>query len=421
MSHDDDSHYLRQVTALGDRCAVVTHQAIFSRNGIKLVESGTRVTGALFDKLMAHKLLPPIDECVTVDNAVDAAKLHSNVRDLLGDEPTYGALLPDSAERDALARVFLDVPVPPQLAVKLTVAREQRPEIFHHAIKVAWLAAVIASRSSEDTVCATDAVAAGLCHDLGLLHVDPELQDPGRVLRDSQRQQLYAHPVIASAILEKIGVLSSQVSRAVREHHERLDGSGYPRALKQEKLGSLGQLLAVCDVSATLLDALTEVSPSRRLSIILRFNHDKLNQGYIAVLQSMLPPMEIGPSTAGSVESSEIFDLLTRLARSIVHWQTVKEGRQADPTIALIDARIERLERDLADAGVDLDYWTMIDPDFSSQDEHAAELLVIAREGWYQLHAIAQEVRRRWQELSWKDSATVAAVKGLLAEIDANE
>jgi hypothetical protein len=80
-----------------------------------------------------------------------------------------------------------------------------------------------------------------------------------------------------------------------------------------------------------------------------------------------------------------------------------------------------RLERDLADAGIDLDYWTMIDPDFSESDEHAAELLLVAREGRFQLHAIAQEIRRRWKDLSWNDSATVAAVQRLLVTIDADD
>jgi HD-GYP domain-containing protein (c-di-GMP phosphodiesterase class II) len=421
VSQNDDSHYLRQVTALGDRCAVVTHQPIFSRNGIKLVDRGAQVTGNLFDKLVAHKLLPPIDECVTVEGAVSAEELHGDICDLLGREPAFGALVPDEAERGELARAFLHVPLPPQLAFKLTVAREQRPDIFSHAIRVAWLALVLTSKAGDDTVSATDAVAAGLFHDLGLLHIDPELQDPARLLRDSERQQLHAHPVIASAILEKISSLTSQISRAVREHHERLDGSGYPRALKQDKLGALGQVLAVADVSATLLVEPVEVGSATRLSIILRFNRDKLNQRYIAVLQRALPSADIPPPATESVNSSEILGLLVKLARCLQHWRTLKEGRQGNAAVDLIDGRMERLERDLADAGIDLDYWTMIDPEFTGTDQHAAELFLVAREGRFQLHAIAQEIRRRWKDLSWNDSATVAAVQGLLAAIDADD
>jgi len=121
------------------------------------------------------------------------------------------------------------------------------------------------------------------------------------------------------------------------------------------------------------------------------------------------------------VNSSEILGLLVKLARCLQHWRTLKEGRQGNAAVDLIDGRMERLERDLADAGIDLDYWTMIDPEFTGTDQHAAELFLVAREGRFQLHAIAQEIRRRWKDLSWNDSATVAAVQGLLAAIDADD
>jgi HD superfamily phosphohydrolase YqeK len=253
------------------------------------------------------------------------------VRDLLRHEPTYGALVPEAAERDALARVFLDVPLPQQLAVKITVAREQRPAVLSHAVRVAWLAAVIATKSSDESLSVTDAVAAGLFHDLGLLHIDPELLAPGRALRDTEWQHLQAHPVIASAMLEKIAGLSSQVGRAVREHHERLDGSGYPRALKKGKLGALGQVVAVADVSAKLLDEPAELTSATRPSIILRFSHDKLNQRYVSALQCALPPDDLMSSATGSVDSGGIFHLLVRLASALQHWQKLKVGRRETP------------------------------------------------------------------------------------------
>ena len=70
MTERYDEHYISSVTALGDTHEVVTSQAVFTRNGIKLVDVGARINSAFREKLVQHKLLPPIDQCLTVAGGV---------------------------------------------------------------------------------------------------------------------------------------------------------------------------------------------------------------------------------------------------------------------------------------------------------------------------------------------------------------
>jgi putative nucleotidyltransferase with HDIG domain len=92
----------------------------------------------------------------------------------------------------------------------------------------------------------------GLVHDVGKLSVPNEiLQKPG-ALTDEEYDQIKRHPELGSDLVRQLG-FSAQVARLVLDHHERLDGSGYPRGLGAPDLDLETRILAVCDVFDALL------------------------------------------------------------------------------------------------------------------------------------------------------------------------
>lgn len=66
----ESSHYLRAVTDMAQQRAVVAQDAIYTENGIKLVEKGVQVDSHLYDRLVQHKLREPIDSHLSVDSPV---------------------------------------------------------------------------------------------------------------------------------------------------------------------------------------------------------------------------------------------------------------------------------------------------------------------------------------------------------------
>ena len=92
----------------------------------------------------------------------------------------------------------------------------------------------------------------GLVHDVGKLAVPDEiLQKPG-ALTDEEYDEIKRHPELGSDLVRQLG-FSAQVARLVLDHHERLDGSGYPRGLGAPDLDIETRILAVCDVFDALL------------------------------------------------------------------------------------------------------------------------------------------------------------------------
>jgi HD-GYP domain-containing protein (c-di-GMP phosphodiesterase class II) len=92
---------------------------------------------------------------------------------------------------------------------------------------------------------------AGLLHDIGLLSLPVDLLASTGELDDAARRLLQTHPDASAEILEPLSRVGVPVA-AVRAHHERLDGSGYPRGLRGRQIPVGAELLAVADVYAAL-------------------------------------------------------------------------------------------------------------------------------------------------------------------------
>ena len=414
-----DQHYLRRIVALGEHCPVVTQRPITSERGIKLVDSGVRISDALYDKLARHKLLPELDECLTVDNAVTPESIVGGVRDLLvaGD---FGRLLGDAVDVGPLLAVFAALPLDPVLAFKLTVAREEAPAIYRHSLEVAVCAVVLVmQRTGADQVTCGEAAAAGLFHDLGLLHIDPLLLDGEHVLNEAESHHIYSHPVIGHVMLSRFPEWHPVVSSAVLEHHERLDASGYPRGLEENELSPLGQVLAVAELAAALFSQAHLLPLADYLNIVLALNKGKLNPEIAAQLTQLALqyPGAALPGGADPLYAAVLGELVV-ISTSIQSWHAMLPHFGAQPMVDLISLRLERLEHNLADVGIDLQFWAMVDAALPDDPAALRELQAGAREGRWQLRAIAHEVHRKWAVLEPASSAIKTEILAWLERIE---
>ena len=93
----------------------------------------------------------------------------------------------------------------------------------------------------------------GLLHDIGKLAVpDGILKKPGPLTED-EFAVIQRHPEWGHHLLGELGDFAGSVKRLVLDHHERLDGSGYPRGLSEAQLDLETRILAVCDVYDALM------------------------------------------------------------------------------------------------------------------------------------------------------------------------
>jgi HD-GYP domain-containing protein (c-di-GMP phosphodiesterase class II) len=99
---------------------------------------------------------------------------------------------------------------------------------------------------------------AGLVHDFGRLGVSNAIWDKRGPLTNSEMERVRLHPYLTERMLAFSSTLAPLGAIAV-QHHERLDGSGYPRGLQGDAISTGGRILAAADV----YHALTELRPHR--------------------------------------------------------------------------------------------------------------------------------------------------------------
>ena len=92
---------------------------------------------------------------------------------------------------------------------------------------------------------------AGLIHDMGKISVPGEILSKPGPLNDAELQLIQRHPQVAYDILKQIDFPWS-VDLIVLQHHEKLDGSGYPQGLVGEEILLESRILCVADVVETM-------------------------------------------------------------------------------------------------------------------------------------------------------------------------
>ena len=148
-------------------------------------------------------------------------------------------------------------------------------------------------------------------HDVGKVIVDASvLAKPGR-LTDDEWEQLRRHPVTGADILGRLPQFALATSY-VRHHHERMDGRGYPDAIRAERIPLGARIIAVADS----FDAMTSARPYRqglpREVVLAELARERGAQWDARVVDALLNLLEQGRV---SVPPSEV----AKLARTPVH------------------------------------------------------------------------------------------------------
>jgi HD-GYP domain-containing protein (c-di-GMP phosphodiesterase class II) len=158
----------------------------------------------------------------------------------------------------ALEIVLSDAELESALEAIADFADLKSPWTIGHSRGVAELAFAAAGIHGLSDADARLVRRAGLVHDLGRLGVPNTIWDKGGALTPAEHERVRLHPYLTERMLASSAALAPLGAIAV-QHHERLDGSGYPRALSGDAITPAGRILAAADA----YHAMTEPRPHR--------------------------------------------------------------------------------------------------------------------------------------------------------------
>ena len=116
-----------------------------------------------------------------------------------------------------------------------------------HPVHQALICAIVALDKQLDEARAKSLIAAALTANLAMNELQEVLHLQTTSLTEVQRDQIYDHPDESVRILRSAGVTDEVWLTIVEQHHERIDGSGYPASLNSEEILEEAKLLAIAD------------------------------------------------------------------------------------------------------------------------------------------------------------------------------
>ncbi len=133
---------------------------------------------------------------------------------------------------------------------------------YTHSVGVGVLGIALAKSLFKDSA-SHDLRALGVgffLHDVGKVGIDPSIiTKPGKLTFD-EMQEMKRHPSLGFKLLHETKQLTEESKTIVLQHHERVDGSGYPKGLRGGEIHVYGRICSIADV----YDALTSDRPYRR-------------------------------------------------------------------------------------------------------------------------------------------------------------
>ncbi|HEY4957851.1 MAG TPA: HD domain-containing phosphohydrolase [Caldimonas sp.] len=392
---------VQAVVDLGAQRTIKTSQPIYNAQGVKLLEGGVTIDQSLYDRLVSHRLALPLDECIDASPSVDAAVLRDAARAVIERWPFFARAVPEGRAGKAVLDALATMRLPKPVALHLTLARETRPALFEHSIQMALLAAHLVRESGAERAEIGAAAAAGLLHDLGMLHIQPDLLDSEERLSGDELKPVYVHPLTSSMLVDRFADYPKEVVRAIVEHHERLDGSGYPRGLSGEAMSPLGRVLALAEVVTAMFDGQRQL-PEQRVSLLLRINPRRYDTAHVAAIHRLLA-VPAAPGDGDGIAAEPLIARLLRLIEVLALWRqssvaigSALEGAHA-ALVDSVDQQNATLQRMLYDAGVTPEQLAAVAGEVGDDVEFRIELWALAEELLWQLHAAANQLKRRWQ------------------------
>jgi HD-GYP domain-containing protein (c-di-GMP phosphodiesterase class II) len=262
----------------------------------------TAAVSAITGYFEGVRIVPDWQSKRMLDDAL-AAALMAGLASLLCGAMIYPVIVHLSADNERKALEVLDSHIAMMDALGRAIAKRDS-DTGAHNYRVAWIAARIAEEMGLRDKAMQSLIAGSFLHDVGKIGIpDAILLKPGK-LDDAEFAVMRTHVDQGEEIVTGMGWLDG-AHAVVAGHHEKWNGSGYPRGLQGEAIALSARIFAVADV----FDALCSKRPYKEpmsfeatMEILERDTGIHFDPGVMAVFRPMAP--EVHAALAGCDEDA---------------------------------------------------------------------------------------------------------------------
>ena len=399
MDELNNTLYLKKIASIGDRETILAAQDIYSVTGIKLIGEGNQVNTDLYQKILSHKLAKPIDESLTIDNCITPDTLLDMIFNLADENFLCKEIISNDTRKQFVTRIVKSIKIPKPLQFRLSILNLSMKETVHHCLLVTITSIYIAQKLNLDTKKIVNLAYAAIFLDIGLLHLDMEIFSKSNRLSNDERKQIYSHPIIAALIIKSY-VNDREICLSIMDHHERADGSGYPKGKRLEEISQNGQILGIAELAVTLSQNPGKYSYKTRVQSILKFNSEQYEKNVLQILLELISTIDSSDysfnsrNTDREVTRTDFIDLLLKIWSAINNYN---EGNSENNIVSdFIYNQLNNLKYNLNMSGLSMEVFTMGNEDIDEILNESEEIHALVDEAYYKLESIIKEIKRRW-------------------------
>ena len=390
-------HALSAIVEASASRTIVASEDIYDEHGRKLWARDQAISASLQQRLLERKLSRPLESCLRAADGITTHQLHEGMAAFV--ESTHPLAPVVKPQAGAVLEAVGQLPLHSAVQLLLTTVHATRPEVYQHALVSMALAGALSAAAGQARFDLRMALLAGLLHDLGEMYLDPRYLDGTQPLDAAGYRHVVTHPLIGRMLLQKLTDYPAPLGEAVAEHHERLDGTGYPTRKLAASLSPLGRMQAV--VEATVGMVATAAAPLARAALALRMVPGEFDPACTSALvnaarqarenlEEAVPRDDVAEAQAGLRRLSERLEAGLQCAAGIAAAKTATA-----PVRTLGERALHRLRR-LQVAGHAIGLWAHESADQSPPERF--ELSVALAEMRYRLGGIRRDCM--WSETS---------------------
>ncbi len=256
LFHSVNQHCMNAIVKAANSSRILASDDIVDEKGIKLWSSGLEINQHTQERLLSRKLKRPLETCLIVEDGVNATDLKAAAEQALANEHIAQLV---GQRAPALISILCKLPLHNVIRLLLTTSRNSGNGAFDHAVTAALAAGALGASAGRTGSALETLMLSGLLHDIGEAYIDPSYLHTDRVLSPAEWKHIVVHPHVGYLVLSELTDYPAAVSRAVREHHERANGSGYPRKLTLQEMSDEARILSVvttvCGIAASRRNA----------------------------------------------------------------------------------------------------------------------------------------------------------------------
>jgi HD-GYP domain-containing protein (c-di-GMP phosphodiesterase class II) len=283
-------HYVSHLAEVSKSNKVILEEDVFNQRGVLVVKKGMEVDKVFAQKIAKHKLLKPLDHCISLTSRLNQRTSFEFFTQRLNDMQLSDIVHHNGMYNDAMEAFHL-LTQHPLVTQKLTVLAERMPDVFARSLLTSVIAMSLCKELKLSRQTTENVFLANIISDVGLLHIDPLIVSKEGKYTESEWKMMQGHVVIAKHFADMVPNLPKSVGKAILEHHERVDGFGYPFSKQATQLGVEGQIMAMVDKVSAIYRKLAKNGPHSWTSVIAVIqlpstaHHEVIHKGMMRLLK----------------------------------------------------------------------------------------------------------------------------------------